>query len=116
MRPFYVLLAAVTVLAAQAPLPFTEHTIATGLKGGYQTVIADLNHDGKPDIIALASGGLDLVWFENPTWEKHVLAANLPHTINCAAADVDGDGIPEIVVAWEFANDASKSIGKIGVL
>jgi hypothetical protein len=36
--------------------------------------------------------------------------------INCAAEDVDGDGIPEIVVAWEFANDAAKSVGRVGVL
>jgi hypothetical protein len=116
MRTVFVLFALAPLVTAQAPLPFTEHTIATGLKGGYQAVVVDLNHDGKPDIIALASGGLDLVWFENPTWERHVLATNLPHTINCAAADVDGDGIPEIVVAWEFANDAAKSIGKVGVL
>ena len=26
---------------------FAEHTIATGLKGGYQVVVADMNHDGK---------------------------------------------------------------------
>ena len=101
---------------AGSGLPFTEHTIAADLKGGYQTVVADMNHDGKPDIIALASGGLDLVWFENPTWQKHVLATNLPKTINCAAEDIDGDGIPEIVLAWEFANNAANSIGKVGVL
>lgn len=116
MRTTILLFAFTAFLKAQAPLPFTEHTIATGLKGGYQTVVADLNNDGRPDIIALASGGIDLVWFENPTWERHVLATDLPHTINCAAADVDGDGIPEIVIAWEFANDAAKSIGKVGVL
>jgi hypothetical protein len=114
--PLAVLFALSGLAPAQQPLPFTEHTIATGLKGGYQTIIVDLNHDGKPDIVALASGGLDLVWFENPGWERHVLATDLPHTINCAAGDVDADGIPEIVVAWEFANDAAKSIGKVGVL
>jgi hypothetical protein len=36
--------------------------------------------------------------------------------INCAPGDPGPDGIPEIVVAWEFANDASKSTGKVGVL
>ena len=35
---------------------FVEHTLATDLKGGYQVVVADVNHDGKPDLIALASG------------------------------------------------------------
>lgn len=121
MRLISALLAAACVLFAQAPLPFTEHTLTTGLRGGYQVVVADLNHDGRPDIIALASGGLDLVWFENPApgterWEKHVLVANLPRSINCAVGNTDAEGIPEIVVAWAFENDAAKSVGKVGVL
>lgn len=99
-----------------APLAFAEHTIANDLRSGYHLSIADLNHDGKPDIIALAQGGPDLVWYENPSWERHVLASGLPRMINCAPGDPGPDGIPEIVVAWEFANDASKSLGKVGVL
>ncbi len=95
---------------------FIEHTIATDLKGGYQVVAVDMNHDGKLDLIALASGMTDLVWFENPTWERHVIASNLPKMINLAAWDTDGDGIPEIVLAHEFANEAKKSIGIVSVL
>jgi len=41
---------------------FTEHTIANDLEGGYQVVAADVNHDGKMDLIALASGQSELVW------------------------------------------------------
>jgi len=59
-------------LAAQ-PLPFAEHVIASDLRSGYHVAVVDLNHDGKPDIIALAQGGPDLVWYENPGWERHVL-------------------------------------------
>jgi len=36
------------------------------MRAGYHVAIVDLNHDGKPDILALASGGPDLVWHENP--------------------------------------------------
>src|SRR5438874_9009698 len=98
------------------PARFAEHTIAEGLKGGYQVVVADVNHDGKPDIIALASGMTELLWFEGPAWERHVLASNLPRMINCAAEDIDADGIPEIVVAFLFENEAARSVGKVGVL
>lgn len=59
-----ILLAALPLLAA-APTAFVEHTIAGDLKGGYQVVVADLNHDGRPDLIALASGLHELLWFEN---------------------------------------------------
>ena len=36
--------------------------------------------------------------------------------INCAALDTDGDGIPEIVLASEFANQAKDSPGVVSVL
>jgi hypothetical protein len=109
-------LIAVPLLAAEAPARFAEHTIATGLKGGYQVVAGDLNNDGKPDLIALASGMTELVWFENPTWERHVIASNLSHMINCTLVAVAGDPIPEIVIATEFANQAKNSLGVVSVL
>ena len=61
------LLTALPLLAAEPPARFAEHTIATDLRGGYQVVVADMNHDGKPDLIALASGMKELVWYENPS-------------------------------------------------
>jgi hypothetical protein len=110
------LLAALPLLASEPPARFAEHTIATGLKGGYQVVVGDLNHDGKPDLIALASGMKELVWFENPTWERHVIAGDLSHMINCVLVKVAGDPIPEIVLATEFANQAKNSLGVVTVL
>lgn len=77
-----------------AQFKFQEHTIATDLRGGYQVVIADLNRNRKPDLIALASGMNELVWFENPGWQRHVIINNASRMINCAAFDADGDGIP----------------------
>src|ERR1700730_2791103 len=85
---------------------FREHTIATDLKGGYQVIAVDMNHDGKLDLVAVASGMSELVWFENPGWERHVIVRNMHGMINVAAWDTDGDGIPELVLASEFKNDA----------
>lgn len=99
-----------------AGLRFREQTLAGDLKGGYQVVAADLNRDGKPDLIALASGMSELVWFENPSWQRHVLAAGFSRMINTAAWDTDGDGIPELGLASGFANQATNSIGILSVL
>lgn len=107
---------AVPSFAVPKPAVFSEHLIASGLKGGYQVVVADMNKDGKPDIIALASGMPDLVWYENPTWRRHVIAGPFNRMINLAAWDTDGDGIPEIVLAHEFANQAKGSIGIVSLL
>ncbi len=115
MRHLLILLAALPLTAAQ-PARFAEHTVATGLRGGYQVVVADLNHDGKPDLIALASGMPELVWYENPTWERHVIAAGQRRMINCAAVPAEGDAIPEIVLASEFSNNPKDSPGLVSVL
>jgi FG-GAP-like repeat/FG-GAP repeat len=96
--------------AATSPIAFVEHTIATDLRGGYQVVVADLNHDGKPDLIALASGQSELVWYENPGWQRHVVASGQSRMINCV---VIGN---EIVLASEFSNEARNSIGLVSVL
>jgi hypothetical protein len=101
---------ALPLLAAAPAIHFEEHTIASDLRGGYQVVVADINHDGKPDLIALASGMKELLWFENPGWQRHVLAAGQNRMINCA---VIGN---EIVLASEFSNEAKNSIGLVSVL
>jgi hypothetical protein len=103
-------------LVAAPPARFAAHTIATGLTGGYQVVVADLNHDGRPDVIALASGLPELVWYENPTWERHVIVGNQAHMINCSVVGADSEGIPEIVLATGFSNQPKESAGVVSVL
>ena len=115
MRPFACILLC-TALSAAPPARFAEHTVATGLTGGYQVVAIDMNHDGKIDLVALASGMTELVWFENPGWQRHVIAQHLSGMINLAAWDVDGDGIPVIVLASGFSMEAKKSAGIVSVL
>jgi hypothetical protein len=95
---------------------FTAHEIDSGLLGGYQVVVADLNRDGKPDIITVATGLRELRWYENPSWKKHVLVTGINQPINVAAADIDADGIPEIALAHEFSNVYTKSLGIVSIL
>src|SRR5262249_605480 len=47
---------------------FKVQEIETGLKVGYAVLIADLNEDGKPDIIVVDTNRV--VWYENPTWKR----------------------------------------------
>lgn len=103
------------VLVGQ-PIAFRERTIATDLKGGYQVAAADLNRDRRPDLIALASGLRELVWYENPGWQRHTLVRDLSGLINLAARDIDGDGVPEIALAWEFSMNPQDSLGRVGLL
>jgi hypothetical protein len=105
-----------TTASFASELQFRETTLATQLAGGYQTTIVDVNGDGKPDIVALATGATELLWFEGPAWTRHVLASPIERPINLAAADTDGDRIPEIVVAAGWSNVAAKSPGTVLLL
>jgi hypothetical protein len=97
-------------------IDFTAHVIAADLRRGYQVITADMNRDGRPDLIALASGMPELYWFENPTWKRHTIAGPFKNMINAAARDLDSDGVPEFVVAHEFENQAKNSLGIVTLL
>ena len=54
--------------------------------------VADVNGDKKPDILAIS--GTQLVWFENPSWQAHVvLDGQTPKdNVTLAPHDIDRDG------------------------
>jgi hypothetical protein len=120
MRPAFspalLLLVTLAPATAQAQLAFTEETIATELGGGYQVVATDLNRDGRPDLIALASRVSELVWFENPGWERRVIVDGRAGMINLAAYDIDADGVPEIALAEGFSTRPERSEGIVSIL
>jgi hypothetical protein len=66
------------------PVHFEKHILAHDLAGGYQAIACDVYADGKLELIALASNMSDLVWVENPAWERHVLARHLRRMISLA--------------------------------
>ncbi len=63
---------------------------------GYGVAVADVNGDKKPDIILADKN--QIVWYQNPTWEKHVIAENLTKLdhVCIAAMNIDGDGKAEL--------------------
>lgn len=77
---------------------FRAVEVDTKIEIGYGVAVADVNGDGKPDI--LLADKKQFVWYQNPGWQKFVLAENLTKEDNVclAAADLDGDGKCEIAV------------------
>ena len=100
---------------ARAIPQFAAHPIDSGLTGGYQVVVADMNHDGKPDILAIATGLSRVQWYENPGWQRHDIANGITAPINAAVADIDGDGIPEVALAHAFSTVYRSSVGIVSI-
>ena len=97
--------------AADLPEPkFRAVTIDDKIQIGYGVTTADVDGDGKIDIVLADKN--QFIWYRNPTWEKFVLAENLTKLDNVciAARDIDGDGKAEIAVGagWN-PNDTTGS-------
>lgn len=104
-------------VGGQAAVPWTlvPHEVATDLRGAYAVEAADINKDGRVDLLAVAGGTQQLIWFENPAWTRHVIASGITGLINAAVADTDQDGIPEVAIATGFATVPAKSTGIVTV-
>jgi hypothetical protein len=81
---------------------FRHQEIDSKIQIGYGLAIADVQGDGKPDV--LLADKTQIVWYENPSWTKHVIAENLTEKDNVciAARDIDGDGKCEIAVGAQW--------------
>ncbi len=81
-------------------IPFEKHTLDLG--SSESAAIADINGDGKLDIISGEN------WYEAPHWIKHHFR-DLPFTNNyiddlsTLALDVDGDGRVDLITSGWFS-------------
>ena len=70
------ILASVLVAQAMAEFPaFKEHVINAEAGTGLAITVADVNKDSKPDIVGVSAD--DVAWYENPTWERHLIAGTI---------------------------------------
>lgn len=94
---------------------FEAKVVSSTVKYGYQMIAVDLNADGKKDLLAIDEGSTEIAWFENPSWERRVLATDVPRPLNAACWDADNDGIPEVVLAYRFEPRPAQSIGNVAL-
>ena len=83
--------------------------------GNHYMGFGDINGDGRPDIACGAKGGEGFeggewfAWWEQPEgggdpWKKHLLSADEPGASNILPADVDCDGVMDLVASRGHGN------------
>lgn len=97
-KPHFLLLLLASPLHA-VPVPsFKAVVIDAQIQIGYGIAVADVNGDKRPDILLADKN--QIVWYENPSWTKHVMTEQLTARdhVCIAAQDIDGDGKCEVAV------------------
>lgn len=87
-----------------------EHPLSLGAKDGKtehtgQIFVLDVNGDGLNDIIATSAHKYGIFWYEQQkdgTFKQHVIDDTWTQAHSPMLADIDGCGVPELVVGKRF--------------
>jgi len=101
---------------AVAAFPEFKAHLVDRLPGGYKVAVVDIDRDGKPDVIGLATTPSTLAWYKNPNWERHTLTSQAKEYIDLAPRDIDGDGRIDLAIAHEFGMSRTSSGGVVSWL
>lgn len=98
-----------TVDTPPADIPLKEFeavVVDAEIDVGYGVAVANVGGSDAPDLVLVDRD--TVAWYENPSWQEHVIARQLtPRDHVCIAArDIDGDGLAEIAVGagWNPAD------------
>lgn len=98
---------------AEVSPKFRPEVIASDLGIGYGVAAADVDGDGRIDILLCDKESV--VWYQNPTWQKFVMVAKLTEQdhVCLAARDIDGDGKCEVAIGAQWNPSDTNDSGAV---
>jgi len=105
-----VILSSAAAPSQEGRLVFKEQVIDPDAGVGYAVTVADINHDGKTDIVVVTENPDQVVWYENPSWTRRIIVEGFPKLPVCVQPlDVNNDGLLDLFVAnylkWDVNNE-----------
>ena len=83
-------------------MQFKEHSIDQEFRGAYGLAVADMNGNGRKDIVVGSITDPVIAWYESPHWQKHLITDQHPGNITIATHDLTGNSIPDLIVGSGF--------------
>jgi hypothetical protein len=87
-----------------SPPAFISHVITTNADGALAVDTADMDGDGDLDVLSSSWVDDKIAWYENngaspPAFTSHVITASADGSYTVHAADINGDGAPDVLSA-----------------
>jgi hypothetical protein len=88
------------------PTTWERHLIAAEFSGAHDAAAADIDGDGRTDVVGVAFEDDEVTWWRNEggepiVWSEHPIATDFDYACNLSLGDMDSDGDVDVVAtAW----------------
>jgi hypothetical protein len=82
--------------------PFFDRQLVEDKRGdGYWIEALDIDQDSRPDLVGYGLGLGEVNWYQNPTWNKRLIAKYLG-PVGMHHADLTGNGRADIIITYQY--------------